>query len=103
MVLFFCLAAISVSYFRLLDNYELELLDMRFRLRPTRPVTDKVVVIEIGEDSIKKLGRFPFDRSYHALLVKALSEFGARSIVFDIFFNNYDKFFVGGEFFNKFV
>lgn len=86
-VLFFCLAALAASYFRPLDNYELELLDLRFKLRPARPVTDRIAVIEIGEDSIGKLGRFPFDRSYHALLIKALSESGARAAAFDIFFS----------------
>ncbi len=84
------LSIASVSYLRALDNYELGALDFRFRVRSVIakiPVTDKVTMIEIGEDSIKKLGRFPFDRSYHAILIKALSEFGAKAIVFDIFFS----------------
>lgn len=46
-----------------------------------------MVIIEIGEDSIKKLGRFPFERGYHAAIIKALSEFQAKGIVFDIFFS----------------
>ena len=71
------LALAAVSYFHLLDNYELETLDFRFLLRPKIQTTDKVVLIEIGEDTIERLGRFPFDRSYHAMLVKALSEAGA--------------------------
>ncbi|MBI5143443.1 MAG: CHASE2 domain-containing protein [Candidatus Omnitrophica bacterium] len=82
-----CLAGLSASYFRLLDNYEFELLDIRFRLRAQQQTTDRVMMIEIGEDTIERLGRFPFDRSYHALLVKALSESGTRAILFDIFFS----------------
>lgn len=81
------LAVLAGSYFRLLDNYELETLDVRFRLRPQIPATDKIAIIEIGDDTIKKLGRFPFDRSYHAMLVSALSDAGAKDIVFDIFFS----------------
>ncbi|MFA6079492.1 MAG: CHASE2 domain-containing protein [Candidatus Omnitrophota bacterium] len=81
------LALAAVSYFHLLDNYELETLDFRFLLRPKIQTTDKVVLIEIGEDTIERLGRFPFDRSYHAMLVKALSEAGASAVVFDIFFS----------------
>lgn len=84
------LSITSISYLRLSDSYELGTLDFRFRIRPAIrkiPVTDKVAMIEIGEDSIKKLGRFPFDRSYHAILIKALSEFGAKAILFDIFFS----------------
>jgi len=77
----------AISYFRLADNYESALLDLRFRLRPAIPATDKIAIIEIGEDTIRKIGRFPFDRRYHAFLVKALSEAGAHSIIFDIFFS----------------
>ncbi|HBR14176.1 MAG TPA: hypothetical protein DD723_01345 [Candidatus Omnitrophica bacterium] len=75
------------SYFHLFDNYELGTLDLRFRFRPHIPATDKIVIIEIGNDTIEKLGRFPLDRGYHAMLIKALSEFGAKAIVFDIFFS----------------
>lgn len=81
------LSILAVSYFRLTDNYELETLDYRFALRPKIPTTDKIALIEIGEDTIEKLGRFPFDRSYHALLIKALSESGTKAIIFDIFFS----------------
>lgn len=79
------------SYFRALENNELDTLDMRFCLRPAIPVSDKVVIIEIGDDTIKQLGRFPFDRSYHAFLIKALSKYGARAVMFDIFFSEPDK------------
>jgi CHASE2 domain-containing sensor protein len=81
------LAILAISYFRLLDNYELVTLDLRFHLRPRPAVTDKVVMVEIGEDTIEKLGRFPFDRSYHALLIKALAKGGARAVLIDIFFS----------------
>ncbi|MFA4980964.1 MAG: CHASE2 domain-containing protein [Candidatus Omnitrophota bacterium] len=80
------LPVFALSYFRLFDVYELGALDIRFLIRSTVPATDKVVIIEIGEDSLKKLGRFPFDRSYHAILIRALSDFGAKAIVFDLLF-----------------
>lgn len=81
------IAGLGASYFRLLEHYELGALDLRFILRAKPPVTDKIVIVEIGEDSIDKLGRFPFDRSYHAAIVKALSDFGARSVIFDFLFS----------------
>ena len=88
---FIGLAILAGSYSRVLDNYELETLDIRFRLRPPVPATDKIVIIEVGDDTIQKLGRFPFDRSYHAIVTKALSEALARAIVFDIFFSEPQK------------
>lgn len=81
------LSVFAISYFHLLDSYELVTLDIRFLLRPKIPTTDKVVIIEIGEDTLEKLGRFPFDRNNDALMVKALSESGARCILYDILFS----------------
>jgi len=81
------LLILAGSYFRLLDNYELDALDLRFWLRPRMPVTDKIVIIEIGDDTIEKLGRFPFARSYHATLIQALTENKAKAVVLDIFFS----------------
>lgn len=87
--LLFAIAAVllSASYFRAFENYELASLDAKFIMRPKAPVTDGIVIIEIGEDSIEKLGRFPFDRNYHAAIVKALSDFGAKAVVFDFLFS----------------
>ena len=56
-------------------------------MRQKIPPTDKVVFIEIGDDTLEQLGAFPFDRSYYAILIKALSEAGAKYIVFDLFFS----------------
>ena len=75
------------SYFQVFDHYELDTLDFRFRVRPPIPVTEEVVIIEIGDDTVKQLGRFPFDRSYHAGLIRALAQAGAKAVVFDIFFS----------------
>lgn len=77
---------LAISYFRILDSYELETLDARFRLRPKPVTTDKIVLIEIGDDTIKNLGQWPIQRNYHALLIKALADSGARAIIYDIFF-----------------
>jgi len=88
----FILAAVilslaAISYFHVLEQYELGALDVMFRLRPKPAVTEKIVIVEIGEDTIKKLGRFPFPRSYHSILINGLSEFGARAVLFDLFFS----------------
>lgn len=87
-----CISSVfAVSYFRLLDNYELETLDMRFRVRPLSPTTDKIALIDIADDSLKKIGRFPFDRNLHAVIVKALTEAGAKAIIFDFVFSEPSK------------
>ncbi|MBF0521981.1 MAG: CHASE2 domain-containing protein [Candidatus Omnitrophica bacterium] len=88
-LIFLAFAAILLcgSHARIFENSELGALDFRFHLRPFVFTSDKVVIVEIGEDSIAKLGRFPFDRGYHAVLIKALSEYGAKAVLMDIFFS----------------
>ncbi len=75
------------SYGRVFEKNELDTLDLRFRLRPLIERTDKVVIVEIDNDTIARFGRFPFDRGYHARLVDALSHAGAKAVVFDMFFS----------------
>ncbi|MEI6437221.1 MAG: CHASE2 domain-containing protein [Candidatus Omnitrophota bacterium] len=75
------------SYLRVFEKNELDTLDLRFRLRSSIERTDKVVIVEIDNDTIKKYGRFPIDRGYHAKLVEALSKAGAKAVVFDMFFS----------------
>ncbi|MFA5271682.1 MAG: SpoIIE family protein phosphatase [Candidatus Omnitrophota bacterium] len=84
---FFILIIFTISYFRLFDSFELQTLDLRFILRPKITTTDQVVFIEISEDTFEKLGRFPFDRNNHTLLIKALKDAGAKYIFLDMFFS----------------
>jgi len=72
----FCIALLSWE--RTFDTYELHTLDFRFKIRPTPEISDKISIIEISDDSIKAIGSWPFDRIYHAGLVKALKYAGAK-------------------------
>lgn len=65
---------------------ELRFYDLRLKLRPQRPVTDKVILIAIDDQSIKTLGRWPWTRDKHSALIDTLSSLGARSIALDIEF-----------------
>lgn len=81
------LLVIFASYFRLFETFELATLDLRFKLRPPQKISDKIVIIEIAEDTINKLGQWPIDRKFYAALIDALTECGAESIIFDILFS----------------
>lgn len=76
-----------LSYARVLDEFEYNLLDVRYRIRPTRKTLDEIAVIEISDDTIEKLGQWPIERQYHALLLQALNSAGVKAVVFDIFFS----------------
>ena len=83
------LAAIFLflSYSRVFDEFEYSTLDFRYRMRPPQQADREIVIVEIGDDSIDKLGKWPFPRNYHALMTKALKSSGATTVVFDIFFS----------------
>jgi CHASE2 domain-containing sensor protein len=81
------LVVILISYFRLFEAFELSTLDLRFRTRPAQKTTDDIVLIEIAQDTLEKIGQWPIDRQFHAALVDTLKACGARAIIFDILFS----------------
>ena len=84
--LFVATLAVLVSRTELFRAFELRTVDLRFRLRGTRPVKTPIAVVFIGEDSIAAYGRWPWTWDYHALLIDALQRAGARLVLFDILF-----------------
>ena len=73
-----------------LDAIELNLLDLRFRLRgPIKPLPT-VVLAAIDERSLAIEGRWPWRRSTIAKLVEKLAQGGAHAICFDVQFSEPD-------------
>ncbi|MFH1664756.1 MAG: CHASE2 domain-containing protein [Candidatus Omnitrophota bacterium] len=85
--LFLAALFLALSYFRVFDEFEYSMIDIRYSLRPPQKVDKDIVIVEIADDSIEKIGKWPFPRNYHALLVRALSSAGAKNIIFDVFFS----------------
>ncbi len=79
---------VLISWQRLLDPYENVLLDIRFQLRPIQSVDNKIVIIEVSDDTLKQLGYWPLPRDFHASLVDVLSYLGARQVMFDVIFTD---------------
>lgn len=67
------------------ETLELKMLDLRFVLEPQPPCSEKIVHIDIDDESLRKLG-FPCPRKYYADLIDILTECGSEAIVFDIHF-----------------
>jgi adenylate cyclase len=90
----FVLAAVLVFYlnpialnslrFIVFDAYQ------RFAPAPT-PSDSPVVVIAIDEQSIARLGQWPWPRTTMARLTERLGSAGARAIVFDVMFSEPDR------------
>ena len=60
------------------------------RIHP-RPTLDKVVIIDIDEESLVELGQFPWPRNVMAQMVDNLKEMGAKVIAFDVVFAEPDR------------
>lgn len=76
----------------LLEGYqafELRFLDVRFVWREDLapiPRTSRLVHVDIDDQSISALGRWPWNRKVHATFVSTLSAFDPKAIVFDVEF-----------------
>ena len=73
--------------FDALSRLELLSLDMRFQLRHVKPQASEIVFIDMAEDSVSAIGRWPWPRKWHATLIKILSEYKPKAIAFDVIFS----------------
>ena len=70
-----------------LQKFELITFDYRIKSLPQDNTHPDIVLIEMAEDSVNAIGRWPWPREWHATLLKALSENGAKAVIFDILFS----------------
>ena len=61
--------------------------DLHFKLRGGLPSAQDLIIIEIADSDVAKIGRWPWKRSWHAAMTKVLTELGASSVYFDIIFS----------------
>jgi adenylate cyclase len=72
---------------------ELKALDLRFVFKGARAGTSSVVHIDMDDQSLAALGRWPWPRTYHAQMTSILKECQARQILMDIIFSEEHKEF----------
>ena len=73
-----------------LETLELRSLDARFAARGiTKPRSlDKIAIVGIDQNSLGRVGQWPWPRSLHARLIDKLKAAGARVIVLDLDFSD---------------
>jgi len=71
----------------LFARLELLNLDFSFRLKGDSFHSPKIVIVEISDSDILEIGRWPWHRSWHAALVKALADLGSKCTYYDIVFS----------------
>jgi len=66
---------------------ELVTYDWRARLAYSMPTSDDLVIVTMGDESIREIGVWPWPRSVHAGLIECLTDAGAKLICFDVIFS----------------
>ncbi len=86
----FALSGIGLSESRaglaFLQSIEQSSLDLRFEMRGKRPHDERIVIVDLDEQTLQKVGSFPIPRKNYATLVNKLNAGGARVIAFDVTF-----------------
>jgi len=79
----------SITFFfpNIFRDWELKTYDYRIRFRGGIETYPDIVLIDIDDRSIDAIGRWPWDRSVHARMINTLSLCEARTIAYDILFN----------------
>lgn len=96
------LIALTLAQLGLFRTLELKTLDLRFRLLGDQAVASPdIVLVAIDDASLKTLepfvGRWPWPRDVHAILLQYLERAGAGLVVFDLLFTERDAQFPQGD------
>ncbi len=87
-MLFYSFGKIKPELLSSMDN---QITSAMFRWRGSAETTNKVVIVDIDEKSLKKIGQWPWPRDVVARLVRSLHTSGAKVIGFDIVFAEKDR------------
>lgn len=92
-VLLWLLSISSIIYFNpdMFRPINGKILDWKIRLAPIENISDKIVHLDIDDNSTKEYGLWPWGRELSALIIKRLTELRAKLIVFDIFYASKGK------------
>jgi len=85
------IALLNFRYPRALELIQLTSADWRLYHAQLPSPTGVVVIARIDDQSIAELGRWPWDRTVEARLVKALTEAGAAVVGFDVLMSERDS------------
>src|SRR6266542_6487121 len=69
------------------QRWEDKTLDARFGVRPQLASDSRLILIDCDDTSVAQLGRWPWDRAVHALMVEILASAGAKAVAFDVVFS----------------
>ena len=78
--------SLNVSRLQVFQALDGHFYDQCLRLQPAPKVDPAVVYIGIDKNSLQSIRPFPWPKRYYAAMTRILREWGAKSIVFNLFF-----------------
>jgi len=90
-VLLFALLFLRVTNPLPLEELRLRAFDIFQVIKPRDATLRPVVIVDIDEESLRKLGQWPWPRTRVADLITSLTKLGAAAIAFDIVFSEPDR------------
>ncbi len=86
-VVFFILISALPLFPDFFGKLESVLYDQRVRFADPVPASDKIVLLNIDDASLRALGKWPWDRGVHATAIDVLTKCEAGPVVYDIVFH----------------
>lgn len=81
------LCILILSHAPLLQKLDLLRLDMFFQQAPPASIDPRIIIVEITDYDIEKIGRWPWNRSWLAAMTVTLKKLGARAVFLDMVFS----------------
>ena len=85
------IAALRIADFAPIEELRVRVFDFYQRFDPRMKTARPVTIVDIDELSLKKLGQWPWPRTYIADMVINLANLGAVTIAFDVVFSEPDR------------
>lgn len=82
---------------RYLERLELSAFDLRLLARGEQEISHQVSIIAVDEESLVRMGRWPWDRSVTAQLARKLEEMQPKAVGYDIVFSEHQANPAGRE------
>ena len=89
-VVIFCLFAILPLPWN--NSVKNSLVDLQFKLRGSRDLSDDLLVVFIGDEDLKSLDSWPISRDYYSYAIHILNSKGAKVIALDVLLVQKDKY-----------
>ena len=91
MVALACVVLLSLSPLSPFERLQVQVFDTYQRLAPRPHGGTPVTIVDLDEESIQRIGKWPWPRSTLAQIVDRLGQLGAATIAFDIVFSEPDR------------